>query len=908
MDLMQVRQPVSDSCQDVVEFKGKSFNSMAEVIVWVEEVPEEDRYRRQSAIMERMMTYHNRTSDFAEEVFTYAKSSKVYSHHITESEFEKQWEELQKIVEHNVARRDRAREARSKICQHWTGTDSMAWIDSLINASASLLASIRTLSKTVSFSAAVPRINAAVISRLSMTRRGVSTKREVQTGDIDVARKYSSEPSQPSIQTLLQYGLQLGVHGIVEAAEPQEGQNLHLGIAFNPRVALPWGVDFPSPAGEIPPAPILPISLPQSAKAKAEVKESGSKSRNLRGGLEDMDDEVEDLPDAKAASEYELDIDSTARVEKKHCLCSQDVTAAWKSLATKRAKLGLAADMRLLSRMVEYKTVCYFHLVAIGGHIGLRVKGLNQEQLRERLERVYAQREQLGKLKTDQSTFSWFRMTHRPAHPTDRLGPYKFFPLVENTKFQYDRTAILNSIRPSLLPQWEKDGTVNVDLFSWWFDCAIGDIVLEEFDMYRHHLRKVNGKSNVGWLRSMFFGIGQQLMRQDPMYYRLYAALRPDHQWRLVSYPYYAKYAVQGDNTYFRHLDLNIPDLLQSGRGGCIIQGCLSLDYEDEHNCTVLIPGMQHKLGEWWQRVTRRGQQTDGFLHRITETMFPPADAEALGLDWQRIPCQRGEVKVFVPHLPHGADGTTSDVRRTMFPWYVGVQDDHETLDVIEGGTWSDLALSHRDLTAPKATPSGLPNRHGIIPYRFPAAVEIAGLGALSDALVCRRRWDSPLVIQERNLILGTDFARTDAYVQEWRAQAVAVAIAAFSVVREEEIRVFGVKSYFWNKQQAELTGQPMVDIEPDSNVIEEKDVIEERDVTHQSGVSLEDSEEEWGASPQSQVSSNYINSSSGYDSEYKDTTDGGSSDEDMIDGGSNDEDIEIDFTSLKGRKRRRGH
>jgi hypothetical protein len=39
------------------------------------------------------------------------------------------------------------------------------------------------------------------------------------------------------------------------------------------------------------------------------------------------------------------------------------------------------------------------------------------------------------------------------------------------------------------------------------------------------------------------------------MYYAAYAALRPDKQWRLVSHPYYAKYAKEGDNTYFRPIN-----------------------------------------------------------------------------------------------------------------------------------------------------------------------------------------------------------------------------------------------------------------------------------------------------------------------------------------------------------------
>jgi hypothetical protein len=60
-------------------------------------------------------------------------------------------------------------------------------------------------------------------------------------------------------------------------------------------------------------------------------------------------------------------------------------------------------------------------------------------------------------------------------------------------------------------------------------------------------------------------------MRQDPVYYTHYTALRPDKAWRLISYSYYAKYTLLGNNTFFRYIDINIPRLLENGRGKYII-------------------------------------------------------------------------------------------------------------------------------------------------------------------------------------------------------------------------------------------------------------------------------------------------------------------------------------------------
>jgi hypothetical protein len=92
-----------------------------------------------------------------------------------------------------------------------------------------------------------------------------------------------------------------------------------------------------------------------------------------------------------------------------------------------------------------------------------------------------------------------------------------------------------------------------------------------------------------------------------------------------------------------------------------------------------------------------------------------------------------------------------------ILPWFVGLQDDLSTLEVAEAGTWSQLRDAHMNLAGP-ASPSGLANRYGVILFRFPAAVEIGTLGAVSDALVCRLPWNSPRVERDRDILLGCYF------------------------------------------------------------------------------------------------------------------------------------------------------
>ena len=185
-----------------------------------------------------------------------------------------------------------------------------------------------------------------------------------------------------------------------------------------------------------------------------------------------------------------------------------------------------------------------------------------------------------------------------------------------------------------------------------------------------------------------------------------------------------------------------------------MIQGTVSLDNERDDDCTVILPGMHKHLKEWARMLNERGLSTDSFVHRIQDKMFTADDAQHFNTQWTSQPCRAGQVRVTLPHIPHGAQGPAKGIRRTMLPWYCGLQKDLETLEVVESGTWSDLAAAYRDLVAARLSPSGLANRYGAIPFAFPVAVERAGLGAVSDALVCRRRHDKPAVVGEKRVLL----------------------------------------------------------------------------------------------------------------------------------------------------------
>lgn len=56
-----------------------------------------------------------------------------------------------------------------------------------------------------------------------------------------------------------------------------------------------------------------------------------------------------------------------------------------------------------------------------------------------------------------------------------------------------------------------------------------------------HNETFVGQQGTQGWQRNMWFSIVQQIARQDLGYYLAYVWFRPDHAWRLVSFPWFAK-------------------------------------------------------------------------------------------------------------------------------------------------------------------------------------------------------------------------------------------------------------------------------------------------------------------------------------------------------------------------------
>jgi Phytanoyl-CoA dioxygenase (PhyH) len=513
--------------------------------------------------------------------------------------------------------------------------------------------------------------------------------------------------------------------------------------------------------------------------------------------------------------------------DESRCRCSAAVSADFKRLVNRHERKSTvlsqeSARIKLANQLKGYidrgTTVCYTHLRNTAAAIGLRTR-FSTDTLLHRL-MIYAQsRTSIGQLKSAKETYAWFTQQVRDLHPEEIRGVFNYDTVGRDhaSAFQPDTRFILKHLsmtyRKDIMEEFARTGNVHVPIFKWWFEEVIGtldgrevtiaDLARMEFDMYLWHFRKNSGNSgSLGWLRNMYYSGIQQLMRQDPEYYRCYVALRPDHHWRLISYPYYAKYAQPGDSTYFRHIDINVSQYLVDGRGGNMIQGSVSLDDERPDMCTEILPGFntREKIAEWHSRVATRVPKSalDAFVNRVQDKkIWSREDAAHFNTDFIPMPCSAGDVRITSPLLPHGSTSMpTEGVRRTMLPWFVGIQDDHSTMETIEQGTWSEIANAHRSLVAAPRSPSGKPNVYGGIPYHFAASLPLILQSPLSNALVGRTRWNFSNTVRERNIVLGSNEEAYNSFLRDWRRQAGTAYLQHFQEVRACEIADFGHKSF----------------------------------------------------------------------------------------------------------------
>jgi len=117
---------------------------------------------------------------------------------------------------------------------------------------------------------------------------------------------------------------------------------------------------------------------------------------------------------------------------------------------------------------------------------------------------------------------------------------------------------------------------------------------------------------------------------------------------------------------------------------------------------------------------------------------------------------------------------------------------------------WEGVSACHRDLVAPTKGVGGEKPTHSVPPFRFPAAIYMESAYALGDALLGRRKWTDPEVMEQRDVLLGEDHELAARLVKEARHSLVEKYLSAIGKLESLERRVFGRNSFFLNRNRDE--------------------------------------------------------------------------------------------------------
>jgi hypothetical protein len=394
-----------------------------------------------------------------------------------------------------------------------------------------------------------------------------------------------------------------------------------------------------------------------------------------------------------------------------------------------------------------------------------------------------------------------FQAGTRPYDHRDAHRPYRYPPW-DTTDPAIDPHGIFADFcnDPGAYDQFLTTGNVIIPGFLDYLNRdPITSFMEDEFRMYQYHHRVRTGATTQGFLRTMFYGIIQQAIRIDPGYYALNVAARPDHQWRLISYPYVAKSTIPGQRTGFLHCDINLDAWNQDGFGKNQLTSSISLDDEDDDNCTVLIEGFTKHIPAWLGRVHRRERITriPGITTDATKR-YTAEDKRDFGAPLP-FPVDAFGVRLTRPEILHGSTPNSSVVRRVIYPWFSAIQEDHETMEIPGQHTWSELASLHIRMDAPKKGVSGAEVVLDRPPYPFPAAIKLGALPPICDALRGHAAWTDPLVQSQRDVILGPDRTAAAQVIAAIRLEIYHSVHRAYERMEAVEREIYGPCSYFLN-------------------------------------------------------------------------------------------------------------
>jgi len=494
-----------------------------------------------------------------------------------------------------------------------------------------------------------------------------------------------------------------------------------------------------------------------------------------------------------------------------NCGCSIPCKEIVGALPQDRRFMGLDPGLKMLKLAYRvtgstFRGFCFIHLrllVSTATGMNNSYEGANEDSVISRLVVYLQYRKRIPELR--RRNYHWFHTELQNNATRSKLGDMKYAPqqlpvIKIDSQMTFDRFGNETSWQ-----EFSDKGSVNIGgIFTYLLDDPrYTEWINLEFGMYEHHFHpKGNSGKRLGWLRNMWFSLPQQIIRQDPAYYALMAAARPDKNWRLISYPYYTKHTTDGEKIGFSHLDLNIQHFVGKEKGANLVQGGVSLMDETPGNCTTLVPGFHKHARQWYADLQARKEgNVTGFTTNC-KSLYSPVDRAKYG-DLVPVPCKKGDIRITLPEIIHGTTPRADGERQVVLPWFTGIREDLEHLENEDCETWSEIAACHRDMVPCDRSPSGRSAKAYQRGPPFQAAVQLPSSSNIGDALVGRQRWDRPQVLSQLKVLFGPDRGAAMEFVRSTREKLKEGYERAWAELVALEQEMYGEKSYFWLRKQS---------------------------------------------------------------------------------------------------------
>lgn len=160
--------------------------------------------------------------------------------------------------------------------------------------------------------------------------------------------------------------------------------------------------------------------------------------------------------------------------------------------------------------------------------------------------------------------------------------------------------------------------------------------------------------------------------------------------------------------------------------------------------------------------------------------------------------CSRESAKITMSKISHDSTATkNSNVRRTMFLWFVDVKNDDEILNNEKSKIWFELIATHIYLIASLLSSSKLRNRYDVISYRFSIVIHLQLSSSMNNVFVCRTIWNDSNVFAQINLLLNDNRVKTKYVIKKNRLLALRAFKNAFECVKKIEKIYYDENDYF---------------------------------------------------------------------------------------------------------------